>query len=279
MSEMNEIRAAVLKATMLEQQHRELTALANPTAAERAMLEDLDESLLVKWDLEKGKAWLSGYIAGPTTESVRRMLLSFAKAKSKAVELNINSWGGIAYEGIAIYNMIRDSEVVVNTRAIGKAYSAASLVFEAGAQRTIATGASLGVHKAWLLAIGNSDEMLHVAERLEGMDERLLEIYTERAGEDRAEEIAALVKKDVMLGAKEAYDVGLADAVEKRSAPAPAPKSGKPANKKMLGPSASLPSADPADQPASAAVVEESAGQPKAEHRHSLVELGGLAHF
>ena len=233
MSFHEESRAALLQAARLEARHKQLSAREQLTDDERAELDAVDESLTFKWDYAKRTAFFNGFITGIAVESARKMLAGFdrhdrEKKASGAIELALNSPGGFATQGIAIYNLIRGSGREVNITALGTAYSAASLVFEAGAKRKLGTGASLGIHKAWVLAIGNSEDLLDMAERLERTDRRIMEIYTERAGAARADAIAAAMKKDTALTSKEAAELGLADA------------GAKPAEGKAQGADASL---------------------------------------
>lgn len=49
--------------------------------------------------------------------------------KGKAITVNINSPGGSFFDGVAIYNMLREHDADVNVRIVGIAASAASVIF------------------------------------------------------------------------------------------------------------------------------------------------------
>src|SRR5690606_7844670 len=70
--------------------------------------------------------------------------------------VRINSPGGSAFAGIAIYNMLRrlDAEVVVTVD--GLAASAASIIAMAGDKVSVSKGAMLMIHNAWTWAVGEA---------------------------------------------------------------------------------------------------------------------------
>ena len=66
-----------------------------------------------------------------------------------AINVHINSYGGHASEGIAIYNVLRGHKAKVTTICEGFACSAASVVFMAGSVRIMQPASLLMVHHAW----------------------------------------------------------------------------------------------------------------------------------
>lgn len=69
------------------------------------------------------------------------------------VTVNINSPGGDMFEGLAIYNLLREYEGHVTVKVLGIAASAASIIAMAGDDIQIGRGAFLMIHNCWLYAM------------------------------------------------------------------------------------------------------------------------------
>ena len=97
----------------------------------------------------------------------------------KTLNIYINSGGGSVFAGMAIYNMLKRCKAEKVVYVDGIAASIASVIAFCGDQLIIPSNAYLMIHKAWTLAIGNSDEMLQAAEMLETIDKGILYVYEE----------------------------------------------------------------------------------------------------
>lgn len=126
------------------------------------------------------------------------------------IEVAINSGGGSAFEGIAIYNLLRAHPARITTRVDGLAASAASIIAQAGDDRVVMTGAQLMIHDPWMATVGDAAELRRSADQLDRMSDQLAEIYAERAGGD-VHDWAAAMANETWYGAAEAVEFGLAD--------------------------------------------------------------------
>lgn len=131
------------------------------------------------------------------------------------VVVNINSPGGDFFEGVAIYNQLREHKGKVTTRVMGLAASAASVIAMAGDEILMGDGAFLMVHNAWAVAIGNRHDMRDSAERLEPFDAAMANVYAARAGIS-VTEAAALMDKESWIGAAQAVEDGFATGLIER---------------------------------------------------------------
>lgn len=130
------------------------------------------------------------------------------------IEVQINSPGGFAYDGIAIYNALRAHPARVTARVDGIAASAASIIAMAGDHIAIMGGAQLMIHDAWGLAIGPASEMRSAADQLDKTSDNAAGIYAQRAGGDHtADEMRGLMRAESFLNGTEAVELGLADEV------------------------------------------------------------------
>lgn len=135
------------------------------------------------------------------------------------IDLHLNSPGGDAWDGIAIYNALRDYPARVNVVVDGLAASAASVIAMAGDTIKMNRGAQLMIHDAWGLVIGNAADMVDAASMFDKISDGLASIYAARAGGDVASWRTAM-SAETWYTAAEAVDAGLADdLVEDEPAP------------------------------------------------------------
>ena len=128
---------------------------------------------------------------------------------SKDVVVNINSPGGDFFEGMAIYNLLREHQGKVTVRVLGVAASVASVIAMAGDEILIGDGAFFMIHNAWAVAIGNRYDMMDSAKRLEPFDAAMAALYAHQTGMTVAE-AAAMMDKETWIGAQQAVDEGFA---------------------------------------------------------------------
>lgn len=146
---------------------------------------------------------------GITTKRIAAALRSIG---ARDVTVNINSPGGDFFEGIAIYNLLRDHPHKVTVKVIGLAASAGSVIAMAGDDIQVSEVGFLMVHNAWAVAIGNRHDMRAAADLLEPFDDAMAGLYASRAGVKR--DVAAdWMDKETWFNGQAAVDAGLADSV------------------------------------------------------------------
>lgn len=151
-----------------------------------------------------GESWDG---SGVTAKRIGAALRSIGAGKD--VTVNVNSPGGDFFEGVAIYNLLREHQGKVTVRVMGLAASAASIIAMAGDEILMGDGSFLMVHNAWAVAVGNRHDMRDAAERLEPFDAAMAGVYAARAGISTAE-AAALMDKETWIGAAQAVEDGFA---------------------------------------------------------------------
>ncbi|KGG90679.1 peptidase [Comamonas thiooxydans] len=144
---------------------------------------------------------------GVTAKRVAGALRSLGKGP---VTVNINSPGGDMFEGLAIYNLLREHEGEVNVKVLGLAASAGSVIAMAGDTVQIARAGFLMIHNAWVVAMGNRNDLRELATWLEPFDAAMGDIYAVRTGlETKA--IAKLMDSESWIGGAAAVEQGFAD--------------------------------------------------------------------
>ena len=140
----------------------------------------------------------------------KRAAAALRKIGSQDVTVNVNSPGGDFFEGIAIYNLLREHPGKVTVKVMGLAASAASVIAMAGDEIEISEIGFLMVHNAWAIAIGNRHDFREAADTLEPFDDAMAGLYATRARVEKAE-AAQWMDAETWFNGPQAIDAGLAD--------------------------------------------------------------------
>lgn len=137
------------------------------------------------------------------------------------ITLHLNSPGGEVFDGVAIYNALRQHPARVKVQVDALAASAASFIAQAGDEIVMSRGSTMMIHDGLGFAFGNQQDMLETANILDKISNNIADIYSARAG-GGIDKWRALMREEVWYTAQEAVDAGLADSVATDVAPAEA---------------------------------------------------------
>lgn len=146
---------------------------------------------------------------GVTAKRISAALRSIGAGND--VVINLNSPGGDLFEGMAIYNLLRDHKGKVTVKVLGIAASAASIIAMAGDEVLIARAGFLMIHDTWVVAIGNRIDLREIADTLEPFDTAMADIYSARSGID-AKKVQKMMDMETWIGGTSAVEQGFADA-------------------------------------------------------------------
>lgn len=131
------------------------------------------------------------------------------------LNIYINSPGGSVFEGIAIMNMLKRKRCTKNVYIDGLAASIASVIAMVGDKIVMPSNSMMMIHNAWTYALGNSQELLKIADDLDKVNIAIRQAYLNKAGNKLDEEtLIKLMDKETWLTAQECYDYGLCDLLE-----------------------------------------------------------------
>lgn len=168
---------------------------------------------------KKGKIALLGSIwswGDYSARSIRKALDEMGAVDE--IEVEMNSPGGSAIDGVAIYNMLKTHSANVTVRVMGWAASAASIIAMAGDSIVMEEGTFLMVHQAYGLALGTAKEVGDFAKALETINEQMAGIYARRSGKTLAE-AEKWMDGETWFGPEAAVKAGLAtEAVQSKDA-------------------------------------------------------------
>ena len=199
-------------------------------AADRFAKGDLNQSV----DIRGNKVFLEGVIVGNATaqaieEEGWDIDVISPKSFRNAIEsiegdldLYINSPGGNVFEAVGMLTALEERiaaggsvRLIVN----GLAASAATyfLLAKGLTERSIARLGEVMIHKTWVMAAGNADELRKTADDMEGQDAQYARLFSELTG-SKEDEIMQLMSDETWFQADEAVEAGL---VERIYEPAP----------------------------------------------------------
>ncbi|NLU14789.1 MAG: Clp protease ClpP [Serratia liquefaciens] len=162
-----------------------------------------DDNTISVFDVIGQDYWGEGVTAKRIAGALRSM-------NGADVTVNINSPGGDMFEGLAIYNLLREYQGKVTVKVLGLAASAASIIAMAGDDIQIGRGAFLMIHNCWVVAIGNRHDFAAMVDYLEPFDNAMADIYAARSGLD-SDAIKQMMDSETYIGGSDAIEKGLAD--------------------------------------------------------------------
>jgi ATP-dependent Clp protease, protease subunit len=130
------------------------------------------------------------------------------------IQLYINSPGGVAYDGLAIYDTMQHVRCPVHTTCSGIAMSAAALVLvggEPGRRASLPNGRMLIHQPSGGFQGQQSDIAIHAAEAMQ-LRERLDAIFARHTGQSY-EQVRDDMERDRFFSAQEAMQYGLIDTI------------------------------------------------------------------
>lgn len=130
----------------------------------------------------------------------------------KRLDIHINSPGGSVFEAQAIYSRLADHRSTKHVYVDGLAASAASIIAMVGHKIFIRANANMMIHMPSGLAMGNADDMRHMATALDSITESMINVYAKRTGLAR-DELRSLLAAETWFSPQDAVDKGFADEV------------------------------------------------------------------
>jgi len=180
-------------------------------------------------NMASGEITLYGYI-GTDTQDGEVDYKSFksdftALAAKGAVTLRINSGGGSMIEGMAMYDLIKNSQAQVTGIVEGMAASMAGVLLQACDKRIMTANSRLMIHRAKAGAVGDADAMESMGNLLRQEEDKIVAAFVASTGKEETEVRGWLQSgKDMWLTAKQAKDLNLVDEIAPAAIKAVLPK-------------------------------------------------------
>ena len=136
------------------------------------------------------------------------------EVKDKNLNVHINSLGGSVFDGMAIYNALKNHKKKVITKVEGIAASIASVIAMAGDTIEMAENSLFMIHNPFTMAGGDAGELRKTADILDKIRDEIANIYASNSGQD-VETLVGLMNTETWFNASETIDNGFANEVTK----------------------------------------------------------------
>ncbi|MDP6776220.1 MAG: ATP-dependent Clp protease proteolytic subunit [Candidatus Latescibacteria bacterium] len=145
-----------------------------------------------------------------TSRAMAQLLLLDNDDAEKPVKIFINSPGGSADDGFAIYDMIRFIRPPVKVVSAGLSASAATVIMMAAEKenRFALPNARIMIHQPSMRYFGAAEDIRRTAEQILKLRERINELYAKETGQP-LEKVQEDTDRDYWLSAEEAVEYGL----------------------------------------------------------------------
>lgn len=132
--------------------------------------------------------------------------------KVDVINVHLNSPGGDVFEGVTIYNVLKNHPARIEVDIDGLAASIASIVAMAGDTVRMAKNAMFMIHDPSSIAFGTAEEMRKKADLLDQVKDNLVKTYVDRTGLG-VDKVAAMMAAETWMQSSEAVQDGFVDEV------------------------------------------------------------------
>ena len=177
----------------------------------------MNDSYIINQNENSAEILLYGFIGNWKDTDSSRFISDFKKLESQHNKINVrlNSAGGDVFEGITIYNTLKNSPAEIHIYIDGLAASMASVIALAGSKIFMSRFAQLMIHRVSGSANGDADKLRETATLMDELEKSLLSIYSERTGTAEEKIQAAWMQrgKDTWFNASDAVKQKLVDEI------------------------------------------------------------------
>jgi ATP-dependent Clp protease protease subunit len=145
---------------------------------------------------------------------VAQLLFLEAEDPDTDIRLYVNSPGGDAYAGLAIYDAMQFVKPDVQTYCIGMAMSAGAMILAGGAagKRHVLPNSKVMIHQGSGGTRGTPADIQIAAREILSLTRRYAEVIARHSGRD-VEQVMRDIDRDRFLSPEEAVEYGIADQV------------------------------------------------------------------
>lgn len=154
-----------------------------------------------KWDESEVSSW-----------DIKELLENFKNVE--IINIHINSCGGDVFEGLAIYNLLKEHMAKKIVYIDGIAASIASVIAMVGDEIIMPEASMMMIHNCWTYAVGNSKELRKQADDMDKVMQSIIATYMAKVNikEDKLKE---LLDNETYLSAIDCLEMGFATNVIK----------------------------------------------------------------
>jgi ATP-dependent Clp endopeptidase proteolytic subunit ClpP len=146
--------------------------------------------------------------------TAKQFASALAEIEADEIHLRVNSPGGDVFDGVAMYNALRQHPAHVVTHIDGLAASIASVIALAGDEVRMAPNAFFMIHNPWGVTVGDADIHRKMADTLDKIAMgSIISTYQAKTGLD-VETIETWMDDETWFSAEQAAEAGFVDVVD-----------------------------------------------------------------
>lgn len=190
--------------------------LAEKTKLETESLKINKAAYEAGWENQRIYNFIGAVNVVPVEEAIATLGQWQREDASKPITVILNTLGGEIISGLALFDYIQhlnETGTPVDIHGLGYAASMGAILLQAGRKRLIGKHSYLLIHEVSGVALGNMSEIEDQVEFTKGLQERALDILTEKSTMTRRQIQRHWKRKDWWLNASEAVELGFADGV------------------------------------------------------------------
>lgn len=138
-----------------------------------------------------------------------------AEVTAENLTVHLNSPGGDIFDGLAIYQALKDHPANVTVVVDGLAASIASVIAMAADKLVMAPKSTMMIHDGWSMGVGNAADLRKLADLLDKQSDIIASVYADRSGQP-ADFWRDRMRDETWYNAEEALAAGLIDEIEGR---------------------------------------------------------------
>lgn len=178
-------------------------------------LEYLDD-ILTKYILDTRTVLIHGEINEDSAYKTVKELLYLASVSKEPIKVILNSVGGKVYEGLFVYDTVRDlasQGIEITMEGRGVAASMGILLLQAGSKRIISKHTRIMIHEMSDVCVGKTSQIEDETKETKIVNDMLRDILAEKSKKTSAEIEAICKRRDIWMSAEEALEFGLVDEI------------------------------------------------------------------
>ena len=146
-------------------------------------------------------------------QTAKGLAADLAELDTAELDVHLNSPGGDIFDGLAIYQALKDHPANITVRVDGLAASIASVIMMSADRIVMAPKASVMIHDGWTMAVGNAGDLRKTADLLDKQSDIIASVYADRSGQP-ADFWRDRMRDETWYNADEALAAGLVDEIE-----------------------------------------------------------------
>lgn len=167
----------------------------------------------IKNSADKADIYIYGEVGGHEINA-KTFIDELTNYKNQELTIHINSTGGSVFDGLAIYNALKNHSKKVTTKVDGIAASIASVIAMAGDKIEMAENSLFMIHNPFAMSGGDAKELRKTATILDKIRNEIANIYASKS-KHTSDHYISLMDVESWFNSTETLELGLINEISK----------------------------------------------------------------